>query len=98
MPLTATMVMREVEKGKLSLDDSLSKFYPTVPGAEYVKIRNLLNMTSGLDIQPGKKLDFKLWFIIETTIVITWSLSSKQDITTLFSQYITCQDIFNCFC
>ena len=57
--MTATMVMREVEKGKLSLDDSLSKFYPTVPGAEYVKIRNLLNMTSGLDIQPGKKLGTK---------------------------------------
>lgn len=54
--MTAAMVMREVEKGKLSLDDPLSKYYPNVQGADSVKISNLLNMTSGLDLQRGKQL------------------------------------------
>lgn len=59
--MTATMVMREVEKGKLSLDDTVSEFYPNVPGADYVKIKNLLNMTSGLDLKKGKKLGTKIF-------------------------------------
>lgn len=59
--MTATMVMREVEKGKLSLEDTLSEFYPQVPGADHVKISNLLNMTSGLDLKKGKKLGTKVF-------------------------------------
>ena len=54
--MTAAMVMREVQKGKLSLDDPLSKFYPKVQGADSVKISNLITMTSGLDIAGGTKL------------------------------------------
>lgn len=54
--MTATMVMREVQKGKLKLDDSLSKFYPDIPGADSIKIKNLLNMTSGIDLKAGEKL------------------------------------------
>lgn len=59
--MTATMVMREVEKGKLSLEDTVSEFYPQVPGADHVKISNLLNMTSGLDLKKGKKLGTKVF-------------------------------------
>lgn len=59
--MTATMVMREVEKGKLSLEDTVSEFYPKVPGGDYVKISNLLNMTSGLDLKKGKKLGTKVF-------------------------------------
>ena len=59
--MTATLVMREVEKGKLSLDDTVSEFYPNVPGGDYVKISNLLNMTSGLDLKKGKKLGTKVF-------------------------------------
>ena len=51
--MTAAMVMREVQKGKLSLDYKLSKYYPNVDGADSVKISNLLDMTSGLDLQQG---------------------------------------------
>lgn len=54
--MTAAMVMYEVEKGKLNLDDLLSKYYPDVAGADSVKISNLLDMTSGLDLQYGKQL------------------------------------------
>ncbi|MDF7639802.1 serine hydrolase [Lactobacillus sp. ESL0791] len=54
--MTAAMVMREIQNGKLSMNDRLAKFYPSVPGADKVKIKNLLSMTSGLDIMPGEEL------------------------------------------
>lgn len=54
--MTAAMVMREVQKGKLKLNDPLSKFYPDVQGADSVKISNLMTMTSGLDLAPGAQL------------------------------------------
>ena len=57
--MTAAMVMREVQKGKLSLNDKLSKYYPNVDGADSVKISNLLDMTSGLDLQQGQQLGTK---------------------------------------
>lgn len=57
--MTATMVMRAVQKKKLSLNTKLSKFYDNVPGADQVTIANLLNMTSGLDLKKGKKLGSK---------------------------------------
>ena len=54
--MTAAMVMREVQKGKLSLKDKLSKYYPNVAGAQKVRISNLLDMTS----LPHSILDFLL--------------------------------------
>lgn len=57
--MTAAMIMREVEKGKLDLSDTLTDFFPNVDGANSVKISNLLNMTSGLDLKQGKKLGTK---------------------------------------
>lgn len=66
--MTATMVMCEVEKGKLSLNDTLSEFYPEIEGSDYVKISNLLNMTSGLDLQKGKKLGTKVFISDEDNL------------------------------
>nr|WP_279593653.1 serine hydrolase [Lactobacillus kefiranofaciens] len=54
--MTAAMLMREVQKGKMSLNDPLAKFFPKVAGADSVKIHNLLTMTSGFDIQVGEPL------------------------------------------
>lgn len=54
--MTAAMIMREVQKGKLKLSTKLSRFYEGIPGADQVRISNLLNMTSGLDLKPGEKL------------------------------------------
>ncbi len=54
--MTATMVMREVQKGKLKLSTPLSHFYPTVAGNREVKIANLIDMTSGLDLKRGTQL------------------------------------------
>lgn len=57
--MTAAMIMREVQKGKISLDDRLSKYFPDITGAQDVKISNLINMTSGLDLAEGESLGTK---------------------------------------
>ncbi|WEV70833.1 serine hydrolase [Lactobacillus sp. ESL0785] len=57
--MTAAMVMREVQAGKLSLRDRLSEFYPEIPGAKKITIRNLLTMTAGLMLKPGAQLGRK---------------------------------------
>ncbi len=46
---TSALMLKMVEEGKVSLDDSLGKYlptYPNIPGS--VTIRQLLNMTSGI--------------------------------------------------
>jgi CubicO group peptidase (beta-lactamase class C family) len=46
---TAASIVLLVEKGKLSLDDNLNKFYPEFPDyAKNITIRHLLNHTSGI--------------------------------------------------
>jgi len=47
---TAAGVMHLVERGLLSLDDPLSRFFPRIPGAAVIRIRHLLGHTSGV---PG---------------------------------------------
>ncbi|MDR7209981.1 serine hydrolase [Flavobacterium piscis] len=45
---TAAAVLQLVEKGKLSLDDKLNKFFPDYPKADSVTIHMLLSHSSGL--------------------------------------------------
>ena len=46
---TASAIMRLMEQGKLSLDDTLQKFFPNYPAQGHrVTVRNLLNHTSGI--------------------------------------------------
>ncbi|SDJ15239.1 serine hydrolase domain-containing protein [Chryseobacterium jejuense] len=47
---TAAAILQLVEKGKLSLDDKLSKFFPDYPNAESVTIHMLLSHSSGLSL------------------------------------------------
>lgn len=54
--MTAAMVMKLAQDGRLRLGDRLSRFYPEIPGAEKIKIRRLLTMTAGLDLKEGAKL------------------------------------------
>ncbi|CAK1237351.1 serine hydrolase domain-containing protein [Fructobacillus fructosus] len=46
--LTAILVGQSVDAGKLSYDSKLSDYYPNVPNADQITIRDLLTMTSGL--------------------------------------------------
>ena len=45
---TATLIFQLIEKGKLNLNDKLSGFYPQIPNAEKITIKNLLEHSSGL--------------------------------------------------
>lgn len=49
-PMTAAVVMSLVDEGKLSLDDTVTKFFPafTGDGRETITVRNLLTHTGGL--------------------------------------------------
>jgi D-alanyl-D-alanine carboxypeptidase len=49
LPFTGIAVMQQVERGKLSLDDDISKFIPEFPlQGHHATIRQLLNHTSGI--------------------------------------------------
>ena len=45
---TATLVMKTVEEGKLSLNQALADFFPDVENAEKITLKNLLNHQSGI--------------------------------------------------
>ena len=49
MPLTGIAILQQVERGKLSLEDDISKFIPEFPAQGHrVTVRQLLNHTSGI--------------------------------------------------
>ncbi len=49
MPITGVAILQLVERGKLSLEDDISKFIPEFPEqGHHVTIRQLLNHTSGI--------------------------------------------------
>jgi CubicO group peptidase (beta-lactamase class C family) len=49
LPFTGIAVMQQVERGKLALDDDISKYIPEFPlQGRHVTIRQLLNHTSGI--------------------------------------------------
>ena len=47
--LTGTVILLLIEEGRLSFEDTLSQWYPTIEGAEAMTIRDLGSMASGLD-------------------------------------------------
>ena len=53
----AAMIMRLAETGRLSLDDRLSRFVPTLPNAREITIRMLLAHRSGLPEYDDPALD-----------------------------------------
>ncbi|MFW5697112.1 MAG: serine hydrolase domain-containing protein [Fimbriimonadaceae bacterium] len=55
-PVTAVGVMKLVEEGKLSLDDDVRELVPEMPEGPPIKVRQLLNHTSGIrHYQIGKQ-------------------------------------------
>lgn len=53
--LTATLLMQQVDKGKVNLDDKIGKYYPGIKGGDEITIRSMLDMHSGF--YPGKAPD-----------------------------------------
>ena len=56
--VTGVAIMKLVENGQLSLDDSLSKFFPEFPRRYFdrIKVRHVLSHTSGLpDLRPTNR-------------------------------------------
>ena len=50
---TAALILRLDQEGKLSLDDSIEKWFPSAPQADRVRVRMLVEHTSGLpDLDP----------------------------------------------
>lgn len=45
---TGTVLLQLAEEGKLSLDDTLSKYFPNYPKADAITVAMLCNMTSGI--------------------------------------------------
>jgi CubicO group peptidase (beta-lactamase class C family) len=45
--MLSTVLLQQVEKGKLSLDDKLSKYFPDLPSADEITVEMLENSTSG---------------------------------------------------
>jgi len=45
---TAVLIFQLIEKGDLSLEDKLERFFPDMPGAKEITIRQMLDHTSGL--------------------------------------------------
>jgi D-alanyl-D-alanine carboxypeptidase len=46
---TGTLIMQLVDEGKLSLDDSIDKWFPSVPLANQITVRMLGDMSSGIN-------------------------------------------------
>lgn len=46
--MTAALIAKEAQNGKLQLSDKIGKWYPKMIGGNQVTVRNLISMTSGL--------------------------------------------------
>jgi CubicO group peptidase (beta-lactamase class C family) len=58
---TATAILLLVQEGKLSLDDTVSKFFPELTRANEVTIRELLSHTSGYEDYAPQDYTIPLW-------------------------------------
>jgi CubicO group peptidase (beta-lactamase class C family) len=74
---TATAVMMLVEQGRVSLDDSITKYFPdTPPSWQKIKVRNLLSHTSGLKeytddtAKPGGPINWRADYTEEQLLKI----------------------------
>ena len=58
---TALRILQLNDEGRLSLDDTLSRYIPSFPRSGSITIRNLLNMNSGIKDYNSEKLLFD-WY------------------------------------
>lgn len=63
---TATIIMKLIEEGKLSLTSKLSKYYPMIPNSDRITIKHLLQHRSGI-FNFTKVEDYEEWRIKKQT-------------------------------
>ena len=74
--ITATLILKAVEEGKINLDQTINAFFPTINHAEKITITHLLNHHSGIhNFTNG--VDFKNWYT---------SPKSASDMVSIISQ------------
>jgi len=59
-PFVATRVLQLAEQGDLSLEDTLSSWWPDIPNADSITVRQLLNHTSGVPRLSGDLCSYSL--------------------------------------
>lgn len=72
---TATAMLVLQQEGKLSIDDPVAKYFPTLTRANDVTIRNLLTMTSGYEDYAPQDYIVPAWLkpVDPKTIVMEWA-------------------------
>ncbi len=72
---TSTAILLLVEDGKLSLDDTVSRFFPDLTRAKEVTIRMLLSHTSGYEDYAPQDYTIPLWVepVKPLDVVNTWA-------------------------
>src|SRR5688500_6069659 len=85
---TAALVLKQVDKGRLSLDDSITRHIPGLkPEFNPITIEQLLNHTSGLGNdyrEPAKRLETRTPAELLSLIAAT-SVANKPGTTFLYS-------------
>ena len=61
--LTATMVFQLSDRGKISLSDRLSKYFPDFPNADTITLMHLLSHSSGLGDYLTKRDSLSRWLV-----------------------------------
>lgn len=64
---TAQAILALADKGMLGLDDDVTDFYPDYPEWKGIKIRNLLNHTSGIKNYYGTPWSYAKYFLFSQT-------------------------------
>ncbi|WP_444670982.1 serine hydrolase domain-containing protein [Flavobacterium columnare] len=77
--ITATLLYKLIEKGKLTINDKLSDFYPEIPNSQKITIKNLLEHTSGLGSYVVK--DGQVWVTEKVTEKEIFNLIIKQGVS-----------------
>src|SRR5947199_3252863 len=82
--MTAAVIVRHAQAGRLNFDDPVSKYVPGVPNGDKITIAELLKMRSGLysyDDDPG------FWSILDHDSTKVWSPAEVLEIAFKHSPY-----------
>jgi D-alanyl-D-alanine carboxypeptidase len=63
---TATLIFKAIEEGKLTLNENLAKYFPTVKNSDQITISNMLNHRSGI-FNFTNSSDYQGYYLQNTT-------------------------------